>query len=495
MNPLRQLASQTAIYGLSSIIGRFLNYLLVPLYTYTFSAGAYGVVSEFYAYAGFFAVLLVGGLETGYFRFRNKQDFDDDSVYANASSFLITLNLLFLALMLTFKQPLADRLHYSAHPEYLLWFSIILALDAITALPFARLRAENRAWRFAAVKLTEIFLTITFNLFFLVACPKLVTLWPDTLLARTYDASIGVGYVFLSNLLASAFKTLLLLPLFKGVRFQLSPGLLKPMLSYSLPMVIIGFAGMVNEMLDRAILKYMLPYDLSTNLKMLGIYGACYKLSILMTLFVQAFRYAGEPFFFSIAGRADAKRSYALVMNYFVLFGMFIFLVVALYIDFFKYFIGPEFRQGLPVVPVLLLANLLLGIYINLSIWYKLTDRTGLGAWVALSGAALTAGLNYWWIPVWGYTGSAWATLSCYLFMVILSWLLGRHYYPVPYNLPKIIGYIGLGLGLYAGDHYLVAHYRQPAWLCASAGLAIYLLVAAWFDIRPLITRRTRSTA
>jgi O-antigen/teichoic acid export membrane protein len=255
-------------------------------------------------------------------------------------------------------------------------------------------------------------------------------------------------------------------------------------------MVIIGFAGMVNEMLDRAILKFMLPYDLSTNLQMLGIYGACYKLSILMTLFVQAFRYAGEPFFFSIAGRADAKQAYALVMNYFVLFGVFIFLVVALYIDFFKYFIGRDFRAGLPVVPVLLLANLLLGIYVNLSIWYKLTDRTGLGAWVSLAGACLTAALNIAWIPIWGYYGSAWATLASYLFMVCLSWLLGRRFYPVAYHIGKITGYIGLGLFLYGGQYFLITYYHWGASTSGALGLTLYLLIAGWFDIRPLRAKR-----
>ncbi|MGR9115397.1 MAG: polysaccharide biosynthesis protein [Gammaproteobacteria bacterium] len=490
MNPLRQLISQTAIYGLSSIVGRFLNYLLVPLYTYTFSTGEYGVVSEFYAYAGFFAVLLVWGLETGYFRFRQKEGFDAEAVYTNALCFLVSINLIFIGAIIALKEPLAEWLHYPEHPEYLLWFSLILALDAITALPFARLRAENRAWRFAGIKLSEIFLTIALNLFFLVACPKIQSFWPESPISRIYDPTIGVGYIFLSNLFASAFKSLLLLPQFKGVRFHLSPRTLASMLSYSLPMVIIGFAGMVNEMLDRAILKFMLPYDMSTNLKMLGIYGACYKLSILMTLFVQAFRYAGEPFFFSIAGRSDAKRAYALVMNYFVLFGVFIFLVVALYIDFFKYFIGQEFRAGLSVVPVLLMANLLLGIYLNLSIWYKLTDRTGLGAWVSLAGAGLTAALNIWWIPIWGYNGSAWATLACYLFMVCLSWLLGRHYYPVAYNLGKITGYIVLGLLIYTAHHYLLNYYHWPAWSTATPGLVIYLLIAAWFDIRPLLVKR-----
>lgn len=493
MNPLRQLISQTAIYGLSSIVGRFLNYLLVPLYTYTFSTGEYGVVSEFYAYAGFFAVLLAFGLETGYFRFRQKQEYDGDGVYTSALGFLVIANLLFIAAIALYKTPLAALLRYPEHPEYLLWFAAILALDAVTALPFARLRAENRAWRFAGIKMAEIFLTIGLNLFFLLLCPKLVTWWPDSPVAQYYDPALGIGYIFLSNLAASAFKLLLLLPQFRNIRLHLDPRILGPMLRYSLPMIIIGFAGMVNEMLDRAILKFMLPYELATNLKMLGIYGACYKLSILMTLFVQAFRYAGEPFFFAYAGRADAKRAYAVVMHYFVIAGMFIFLLVTLYIDLFKYFIGEEFRAGLPVVPILLLANLFLGIYVNLSIWYKLTDRTGMGAWVSLAGAALTAGLNYWWIPRWGYMGSAWATLACYFFMVCLSWLLGRRYYPVAYPLGKISAYIGLGVGLYFGNRYLLSKYGWNVWLSGTLGLTIYVSIAGIMDIRPLLTRKKRS--
>lgn len=490
MNPLRQLVSQTAIYGLSSIIGRFLNYLLVPLYTYTFSAGEYGVVSEFYAYAGFFAVLLVFGLETGYFRFRQKAEYDADAVYHNAQSFLTIANLAFVGAIGYWLQPLADWLRYPDHPEYLLWFACILALDAFTALPFARLRAENRAWRFAGIKMVEIFVTIALNLFFLLACPKLVALWPDAPLAELYDSNMGVGYIFIANLAASVFKSMLLLPQLRAIPFRLDWRVLAPLNRYSLPMVVIGFAGMVNEMLDRAILKIMLPYDLPTNLKMLGIYGACYKLSILMSLFVQAFRYAGEPFFFSYAGRADAKRAYALVMHYFVIAGVFIFLLVTLYIDLFKYFIGEEFRAGLPVVPILLLANLLLGIYVNLSVWYKLSDRTGLGAWVSLAGAALTVALNIWWIPLWGYVGSAWATFACYFFMVCLSWLLGQRFYPVAYPLGKLAAYVALGLTLYFGNRHLLETYAWNPWLSGSLGLAIYLAVVAVFDLRPLLRRR-----
>ena len=489
MSSLRQLVSQTAIYGLSSIFGRFLNYLLVPLYTYTFNAGEYGVVSEFYAYAGFFSVLLAFGLETGYFRFRQNQVFNVEEVYRSTLSFLTLSSLTFLAAVLYWRQPLAEWLHYPDHAEYIGWFAGILAVDALTALPFARLRAENRPWRFAGIKMAEIFITIALNLFLLIACPKLLSVWPDSEFAAYYNPQIGVGYIFLANLLASVIKLLLLLPQFSGIRLQLDSRILKPVLLYSLPMVIIGFAGMINEMLDRAILKILLPYDLATSLKMLGVYGACYKLSILMSLFVQAFRYAGEPFFFSYAGRADAKRAYALVMQFFVMAGVFIFLLVTLYIDLFKYFIGAEYRIGLAVVPILLLANLCLGIYINLSVWYKLSDRTGLGAWVAIAGATLTIVLNILWIPDMGYMGSALATLACYLFMVCLSWLLGRFYYPVSYPLGKIGLYLGLGLGLYFADHYLLQVQGWNVWLTGTAGLLLYLLVVGLTDVRPLLRR------
>jgi O-antigen/teichoic acid export membrane protein len=488
LNPLRKLAAETAIYGLSSIVGRFLNYLLVPLYTYTFAAGEYGVVSEFYAYAGFFAVLLVFGLETGYFRFRERDASAAVGVYPTALGFLMLANLIFVLAIIVFRQSLAELMRYPEHPEYLVWFALILAFDAVSALPFARLRAENRAWRFVGIKLAEIGLAIGLNLFFLVVCKNAA---PDSLGAKLYDPVIGVGYIFLANLIASTFKLGLLLPELRHVRFSLAGSVLKPMLAYSLPMVAIGFAGMINETLDRAILKYLLPYDLATNLRMLGIYGACYKLSILMSLFVQAFRYAGEPFFFAHAGRADAGRAYALVMKYFVIFCVFIFLLVTLFLDVFKYFIGEEYREGLAVVPILLMANLFLGVYVNLSVWYKLTDRTGLGAWVALFGALVTIVLNIWWIPVMGYIGSAWATLVCYGSMTVLSYLLGRRYYPAPYPIIRIGSYIILGLLLYGAHRALVGTYEWDPLATGSAFLAIYLLTTALADGRPLLHRYT----
>jgi O-antigen/teichoic acid export membrane protein len=490
LNPLRKLASQTVVYGLSSIIGRFLNYLLVPLYTYTFAASDYGIVSEFYAYAGFLAVVLVFGLETGYFRFRNRDGIPPGAAYPAALSVVLLANLAFVAGIVIFRQPLADILRYPEHPEYLIWFGLILAMDAVSALPFARLRAEDRAWRFAGIKIAEILVAIGLNLLFLLGWPKAAALWPDSAMARLYDPAIGVGFIFLANLIASVCKMLLLLPQLRGFRFRDGLRVIRPLLAYSLPMVVIGFAGVINEMLDRAILKYLLPYDLKENLRILGIYGACYKLSILMTLFVQAFRYAGEPFFFAYAGRDDARQAYALVLKYFVIFCVFIFLLVTLFLDVFKYFVGAEYREGLDVVPILLMANLFLGVYVNLSVWYKLTDRTGMGAWVSLAAALVTIGLNFWWIPIIGYRGSAWAHLASYGGMAMVSYLLGRHYYPIPYPVFRLTAYLALGLGLYFADRELVDYCGWSALKTGAALMGVYLLVVALADVRPLLRRR-----
>ncbi|MEY2666042.1 MAG: hypothetical protein RLZZ384_213 [Pseudomonadota bacterium] len=476
---LKKLASQTAIYGLSSIFGRFLNYLLVPLYTYYFTAAQYGVVSEFYAYSGFLSVFLLLGFETGYFRFRS----DHPKAYSTALSFILLLNVSIALLLLTFNGTISNALNYATHPEYVVCFALILSLDALAALPFAKLRAENRALRFAGIKIVEILLTVAFSLFFIVLCPKLQAQnipW----LSYVYHPEIGVGYIFLANLIASASKFLFLSPQLKAISAGFDWSLFKKMAKYSLPIVVISFAGIINEMLDRALLKYLLPYDNATNLAQLGIYSACYKLSILMTLFIQAFRYAVEPFFFSYSKKSDAKLMYARILHYFTIFCVFIFLLVTLYLDFFKYFIGEEFRAGLKVVPVLLLANLFLGIYVNLSIWYKLSDRTLMGAGVSLFGAGLTIALNFYWIPLLGYMGSAYATLICYAAMAALSYALGQKYYPVAYDMKSVVGYMTLGIGLYFASIELQPLLRWQSGCLASALMLLYILIILLFELR-----------
>ena len=482
MNPLKSLASQTAVYGISSVVGRFLNYLLVPLFTYTFTPAQYGVVSEFYAYAGFFAVVLVFGFETGYFRFRDKDGNTPDVAYSTALRFLLGANLVFFLLLLLGSDVLANALQHGGHPEYIVWIAAILAMDAIGAVAFAKLRAQEKALRFAGIKIIEIFVNVGLCLLFIVVLRDASSTWA----ADLWDPAMGVGYIFIANLIASCVKLLLLAPQLRGVTHGFDAALFNKMLRYSLPMVIIGFAGVVNEMLDRALMKYLLPGDTQANLAQLGIYSACYKLSILMSLFIQAFRYAGEPFFFAHAADKNAPKTYADVLTYFVIFCTFIFLLVTLYLDIFKYFVGAAFREGLFVVPILLLANLFLGIYVNLSVWYKLTDRTLMGAYVSVGGALITVALLLWWVPLIGYAGAAWATLVCYASMALVSYLLGRKYYPVPYDMKRVLGYMGLGVALYFANQQLIILTGLHALLSGTLFLLVYLLAVYLIDGRRL---------
>ncbi|MBS1626170.1 MAG: polysaccharide biosynthesis C-terminal domain-containing protein [Bacteroidetes bacterium] len=448
MNPLKKLASQTAIYGVSSIIGRFLNYLLVPLYTRVFLPAEYGVISEFYSYTGFLWVFLTFGMETGYFRF-SKSD-EGQRTYSTALIFLSVMSFCFATLVFLFAPLMGQALHYQEHLEYFKWFGLILAIDTIGAMPFARLRQEGRPVQFAAIKLIEIGVNIGFNIFFIVLCKSAYDKDPTSLWARFYSPAIGVGYVFISNLLASAVKLVLLLPQLQSIKDGFDRPLFRRMLSYSMPMVVIGLAGVTNEMLDRAILPHYIVGSDTFKREQTGIYGACYKISILMSLFIQAFRFAAEPFFFANADKENSRRTISDVMTWFVIFCCFIFLMVTLNLDFFGHFIGEKYRVGLPVVPILMLANLFLGVYVNLSVWYKLTDHTMTGAWVALGGAAVTISLNLLLIPTMGYMGSAWATLVCYFLMALVSFVMGQHYYPVPYETLKVVLYITLAVVLYA---------------------------------------------
>ncbi len=452
MATIKNLAGQTAIYGLSSIVGRFLNYLLVPLYTRIFAPAEYGVVSEMYAYVTFLMVLYTYGMETAYFHFteKNKKDsgsWSEDQVYGNGIFSLFCSSVFFSGLLILFSQFIATKLGYPDHADYIKWFAWILALDAITSLPFARLRREGRAKRFATIKLINIILNIGLNIFFLVICR-------DNYLNHTssifnfYKPEYGVGYVFISNLISSFATVLLLLPELQSLRFKFHPRLLKEMLVYSFPLLIAGFAGMVNETFDRAVLKYLVP-DKASALQQLGIYSACYKLSILMTLFVQTFRYSAEPFFFSQQHKEKSRELYARVMNYFVICCCIIFLMVMLYLDVIKYFIGPQYHSGLKVVPVLLIANMCLGVYLNLSMWYKLIGQTRYGAFFSVIGAIITIVFLFLLIPMMGYMGAAWATLICYASMMLISYFTGQRVYPIPYNISKLLIYFGVALGIY----------------------------------------------
>lgn len=498
MNPIKKLASQTAVYGLSSIIGRFLNYLLVPLYTYAFGKAEYGTVSEFYAYTGFLGTLLVFGFETGFFRFSQEAG-QKEKVYSTALNFVLLANVVFVLLITVFVSPLADKLRYANHHEYFYWFALILLFDSVGSIPFARLRSENKALRFALIKFIEIGVLVVPSVFIIQFCKPAFESNQDSFLAKFYNPEIGIGYVFIVNLAASFVKLLLLSPQLKGIFGGIDKALLKKMFAYSLPMVVIGFAGIINEMLDRAILKFFLPFDAHTNMEQLGIYGACYKLSIVMTLFIQAFRYAAEPFFFSHAKESNSKKIYADVMKYFVIVCTTIFLLVTLYIDVFKYFIGKDFRIGLNVVPILLLANLFLGVYVNLSIWYKLTDRTMTGAWVSLGGALITVVLNVAFIPTYGYMASAWATLVCYGSMAVVSYLLGQKFFPVPYDLKSLFKYFFVALLFYFSyslvNEHLAFAKQLPPLVLSTIYFAVFLIFVWAEDGKKLLKASSASAS
>lgn len=449
MNPLKKLASQTATYGLPTIVGRLLNYLLTPLFTYNFSTGDFGVVTSAYAYVSFLLVFLTYGMETAIFKFSQSEP-DKQKVYTTALISVFSTSTLFIIVCSAFSPSIAESVKFTGHPEYVTWFAIIIATDALTNVPFAKLRELGKAKRFAFVKIINILTYIGFNLFFILFC-KHVHDAPESifkpLVNAVYRPEIGVGYIFISNLIASLVTLLLLAPELIRMRYVFDSPLWKRMMRYALPLLVGGLAGMVNETLDRVLLSHMLPEN--EAMSQTGIYGACYKISIIMTIFIQTFRFAAEPFFFNQSKEKDAKKTTATVMKFFVIVCAVIFLGTMTNIGWIQYFVGANFRVGLPVVPILLLANLCLGIFINQSIWYKLTGQTHFGAMLTIFGAIITIVLNIYWIPRIGYMGSAWATLICYASMMVASYFLGNKHYPVNYDLKRIGGYLGLSLTLY----------------------------------------------
>lgn len=449
MNPLKKLASQTAIYGLPTIVGRLLNYFLTPLYTYMYTTSEFGDVTSAYAYVSFLLVFLTYGMETSLFRF-SQTEIEKEKVYASALISLLVSSVSFVLIAGLFAIPISETLKFSGHPEYIIWFAIILGCDAFSAIPFARLREQGKAKRFAIIRSLNILINIGLNLFFIWFCKGVHESSDSSFKAFVdciYNPEIGIGYIFISNLWASVITLLLLTPEIISVKWKMDIDIWKRMMKYGIPLLIAGLAGMTNETLDRTLIPYLLPEEIGKSQN--GIYGACYKVAILMTIFIQAFRFAAEPFFFSQSKEKDSKETNAVIMKYFVIICSTIFLGTTMNLDWIQYFVGADFRKGMDVVPILLLANLFLGIFINQSIWYKLTEQTGYGAILTIFGAIITISLNLYWIPRIGYMGSAWATLICYGSMMIVSYFLGNKHYPVNYDLKRILGYLGLSLTLY----------------------------------------------
>lgn len=472
MNPIKQLFGQTAVYGMGIVLPRLLNFvILTPFYTRRFDTGEYGIITELYAYVVLLLIVLTYGMETGFFRFASNSK-NKDAIYTSILFSVFSTSLVFVILIRILLQPVAEWLEYGGNPEYILWLAIIVAVDAFTAIPFARIRLYNKAKKYAVIRIIEISVNIGLNLFFIKYCRD--NYGTVEWISRVYDPSIGVGYVLISNLVSSLLKMVLLsseiLAFLKGT-FNLQ--LLRQVVKYSYPLLIAGLAGAVNEALDRTLLKHLLD-PASDPMGQLGIYGANYKIAVLMTLYVQAFRYAAEPFFFSKSGEKDAKILYADVMKYYIIPGLMIFLVVNVYLEYFKLFIGPEFREGVHIVPIVLMANLLIGIFFNLSIWYKLENKTMIGALLVIAGALITIFINIAFVPRYGYIASAWGHLLCYSVMITLSYLLSRKHYRIPYDFKKILFYFISIVGFFYADRLLTlqdisfANYLKPVWILAS---------------------------
>src|SRR5690554_985523 len=467
-NPLKKLAGQTAVYGLSSIVGRLLNYLLVPLYISVFlKTSDYGVISELYAWIAFLMVLLTFGMETAFFKFLSDDPENKEKIFRNSMLSIVVINAIFLLLILIFNGIIADALLFPDNPEYIILLAIIVVIDATSALPLAKLRAEEKAKKFVVIQLTSIGINIGLNLILM-----LFIFQP-----HSQNAEVGIRFILIANLIASLAKPIFLYKDFLNLKWIWDTTLVKSMFKYSFPLALAGFAFIINETVDRILLKHLTYQhsigELTTEAALtfaesqVGIYSASYKLAMLVTIFLQAYRYAAEPFFFAQAKSKDRNKTYVKVMNYFVGAVFLSFLRMTLNLDIFKYFIpNPAYWEGLRIVPILLLANVFSGIYINQSIWYKLSGQTKFGAYIAMGGAVLTLTLNFIFIPIYGYMACAWATFIVYGGQMVVSYLLGQKHYPIPYNLRKF--------GLYSIVAVLI--YLLLSWINIEAGIVQFVI-------------------
>lgn len=477
MSAIKSLVKDTAIYGVSSIVGRFLNWLLVPLYTIKLAAQEYGVVTNVYAYVAVVLIILTYGMETGFFRFVNGKDTKEPmTVYSTVLISLATTSVLFMVLIMAFLQPVSDAMGCGGHPAYIAMMAAAVAIDAFSSIPFCYLRYKKRPMKFAVLKCANIGVNILLNLFFFLV---------------VFNPEIGVGYIFFANFVASALLIPLLWKELTGFRWNFEWPLLKRILKYSLPLLLLGIAGMMNQNLDKILFQYITS-DKADGMAQLGIYGACCKVALVMMMFTQAYRFAYEPFIFA-QNRDDSagrQKSYTDAMKYFVIFAMVIFLGVMFYMPLLQNFIGPDYRSGLKVVPIVMVGDIFYGVYFNLSLWYKLTDRTMWGTVLTLIGLVVTVALNLLLVPQYGYMGCAWTVFSCYGVMMMVSYFLGRKFYPLRYEVGRIGAYFAGGLILYAlgqlvdtGNGWFDMAARTPL-------LLVYLFAIMKFEHIPLPVRR-----
>ncbi len=445
-NPLKKLAGQTVVYGIGSILPRIINYLFSLVLTYIFKTPSdLASNTEFYAYISFVNIIFTYGFETAFFNFSNKLN-DKEKVYSTALISLLVSSLVFTLVTILFKNNLANVIGYPNNSEYVTWCILIVATDTLMALPFAKYRLNNQAKLFAGLKLLNVFIYLIISSFYLVFCKNAYENNETNFYSTMYNPIIGVGYAFLAQLIANLICIIFMYKSFI-IKYVFDITIWKQLINYSWPLLILGLAGMTNETFDRIILKKLLPADIGQT--ELGIYGACYKISILMTIFIQAFKYAAEPFFFNTSNNSNSKQLNAIVMKYFVIFCLFLFLVTMMNIDIVIKMISEQYRVGVGVAPILLMANLCLGVFLNLSIWYKLTNQTKFGAVITIIGAIITLVINFIFVPKYSYMASAWATLISYASMMVFSYFLGKKYYPIKYNLRSIFLFFGLTLLLY----------------------------------------------
>ncbi|MBR5905096.1 MAG: lipopolysaccharide biosynthesis protein [Bacteroidales bacterium] len=449
MMNLKSLAKDTAIYGLSSIVGRFLNYLLVPLYTYKIAAssGGYGIVTNLYAYTALLLALLTFGMETTMFRFSNKDGEDKRSVYGTSLKMVGGVCLLFVAAVLVFLGPISGAMGYAAHPEYVGCMAIIVALDAFQAIMFSKLRLDRRPIKFMCLKFAFIIPNILLNLIIFLVLPSMFGTHPG--LEEAYQHfNGGVGFIFFANLACTALVTLGFIPELKGLGVKFDGALARRMLKYTWPLLILSLVGILNQVADKILFPKLMPGE--EGLVQLGIYGACVKIAMIVALLTQAFRYAYEPIVFNGSRDKNSPETLADGMKYFIIFSLLAFIAVVVYMPLLRHFIQPAYWEGLGVVPIVMMAEIFMGIYFNLSFWYKLTDKTWWGAIMSAIGAAVMIAVNVLFVPKIGYWACAWGGFAGYGTAMLLSFFIGRRYFSVPYDGKTILGFSALALGIYA---------------------------------------------
>jgi len=476
---LKSLAKDTALYGLVSIVGRFLNYLLVPVYTYCIPAesGGYGIVTNLYAYTALFLALLTFGMETTLFRFGSKEGTDDRMVYSNALRMVGGVGLGFLALVMLLLHPIAGAMGYEAHPEYIAVFALITAQDAFQAIMFSRLRQLRRPMRFVTLKFAFIIPSILLNLFIFLVMPKIPAL------QGTFEYfNYGVGLIFFVNLICTTLVSLLFIPEVRGIAYGFDKGLAKQMLGYSWPLLLLSLVGVLNQVADKILVPYLMPGE--EGMVQLGIYGACVKVAMIMSLLTQAFRYAYEPIVFADNKDKNSPATLAEGTKYFIIFTLLAFLAVVFYMPLLQRFIGADYREGIGVIPIVMMAEIFMGVYFNLSFWYKLTDQNWWGAIISAIGVAVMVLVNVLFVPKIGYWACAWGGFAGYGIPMLISYFLGQKKYPIPYDL-KAIGKFALIAGAMFALHAFYLH-RLPVWLQLFSGtvlLAVFAL-AAWREIK-----------